>query len=57
LPDRDELLAVLATKAREGNVRAVELLLRETPRDERASSPSDRAIWRQLLAVPNPDAS
>lgn len=53
LPDRRELLELLAEQARRGSVRAVELLLRERPSEP---EPVDDEVWRRLMAVPNLDA-
>lgn len=51
LPDRVELLSLLTEQARKGSVRAIELLLRETPADSSAAVADDEH-WRRLMVVP-----
>jgi hypothetical protein len=51
LPDRAELLALLAEQARRGSVRAVELLMRETPAEP--ASDTGAEVQRLLALVPH----
>jgi hypothetical protein len=51
-PDRAELLALLGQQARKGNVRAIELLLRDAPA---AMSPEAERRYRRLLSLVPPN--